>query len=187
MIIFLMQSANVGHIDQRQEIFENLITKNQLKNEETILFVDYSKPITEKRFFIFDNKAKKVIYSDFVGHAWSSGKNIPKKFSNTPNTRKSSLGLYRIGKKYKSKGFEFAHRLHGLSSTNNNAMKRSIVIHDVGDAATQESIVINNNKDKYFYLYSYGCFTFFKRSLKKISPFLKKGTYMIVFNSNPRI
>ena len=50
------------------------------------------------------------------------------KFSNTLNSKSTSLGRYRIGKLY-SGNFGHAYKLYGLDRTNNNAFERSVVLH----------------------------------------------------------
>ena len=145
------------------------IHKNGLKNQKLFSFVDYSMPISEKRLFIFDLRSKKIVFSAFVGHSHYSGEETPVNNSNVPNTRKTSLGLYRIGVQYYGK-FGKSKRLHGLSASNSNAFKRAIVAHSmVGDKVED--------------LYSWGCFTFFEKDLDKIFNFMKKDTYLLAVGS----
>jgi len=51
-------------------------------------------------------------------------------FSNVAESHCSSLGKYRIGKRGKSQwGIGVNYLLHGLDSTNSNALSRDIVLH----------------------------------------------------------
>lgn len=139
-----------------------------LKDQKLVSLVDYSKPIGEPRFFVYNIRTKKIIYSTFVGHSGYSGIDKPIYTSNQPNTRKTSLGLFKVGKQYYGR-FGKSKRLHGLSNSNSNALKRAIVAH---------SMPGNSPKD----LYSWGCFTFFEKDLDAAFKFLKNGTYLIAVN-----
>ncbi len=50
------------------------------------------------------------------------------RFSNTPGSNASSSGRFRIGRAYQG-CFGLAYRLHGLDSTNSNALRRYVVLH----------------------------------------------------------
>lgn len=141
------------------------IHKSKLKNQKLFSFVDYSMSINKKRFFVFDLKKKKIIYSTFVGHSGYSGETIPWDTSNVPNTRKTSLGLFKVGAQYHGR-FGKSKRLHGLSKTNSNAFRRAIVAHSMQGDEVED-------------LYSWGCFTFFKKDLNKAFSYMKKGTYLL--------
>lgn len=139
--------------------------KKRLKKEKVFIFVDYSLPIWKKRFFVFDLVDEKVIFSTYVGHSGYSGDTIPFDTSNTPRTRKTSLGLYKIGNQYHG-SFGKSKRLHGLSKTNSNAFRRAIVAHSMPGDSFED-------------LYSWGCFTFFRRDLNVAFHFMKKGRYLL--------
>lgn len=160
----LLQQAFLLEKEQKIIKFVNQ-HKKTLKNTKNLIFVDYSMSISKKRFFVFDLKEKKIIYSTYVGHSGYSGEDIPFDTSNTPRTRKTSLGLYRVGRTYYGR-FGKSKKLHGLSNTNSNAYKRAIVAHSMRGNSFED-------------LYSWGCFTFFKRDLKVVFHFMKKGTHLI--------
>lgn len=157
----------VSAIKKHPELF------NQVK---TISFIDYSKKIDEKRFFVVSVKEMKIIYSTFVGHAYKSGKSKPILFSNRRNSKMTSLGLYKVRKKYKSDVFEYSYRLSGLENGNSNAFSRGIVIHEQGGSG----IVINNNTNKYFNLWTDGCFSFFPEDFKYLQDIFKEGHLLLV-------
>ena len=131
-----------------------------------VTIVDYRLPIFLDRFFVIDNNKKKIVFSSKVGHAARSGLVRPIRLSNEPNSNKTSIGLYKIGKFYHGK-FGKSVKLHGLSSTNSNAFKRGIVVHKAGYG-------------KYGALWSNGCFTFFQSDYRKVLSFLAKSKYMKV-------
>ena len=49
-------------------------------------------------------------------------------YSNENGSQLSSLGIYKIGAKYKGR-FGDTYRLHGLQVTNSNALSRNVVLH----------------------------------------------------------
>lgn len=96
-----------------------------------------------KRMHIFDQVDKKV-QSVHAVHGTGSDPNhdgLANDFSNTPDSKKSSLGLYRTLGTYIMAKHGRALRLDGLETTNSNAQKRGIVFHGVpyaGDEYVQQ-------------------------------------------------
>lgn len=105
-------------------------------NEEFCILVDMSIHSGKKRLFVYDFKEHKVLSSYLVSHGccdniWSSdqSKTNPS-FSNVPDSHCSSLGKFKIGERgYSSFGVNTKYLLHGLESTNSNALERDIVFH----------------------------------------------------------
>ncbi len=115
------------------QIFENAIEgyrKIKEKKKTNILtIIDYTKPSTEQRFFVLDIENKKLLYETYVSHGMKTGDVFAEKFSNNINSHKSSVGFFLTDETYVgSKGYSL--RLEGLEKgINDNARKRSIVIH----------------------------------------------------------
>ena len=100
-----------------------------VNNPETLTVIDYSKPSTEKRLFVFDLRTKEVIYSEYVAHGQGSGENMTTRFSNEPNSHATSLGLFVTADTYIGKN-GYSLRMNGLDQGfNDNAFDRAIVIH----------------------------------------------------------
>lgn len=102
-----------------------------------LVIVDMGESANKPRLWAFsiDKSGKpKLIVRDYVSHGAGSdpGKTgKASRFSNTPESHMTSLGLYRIGERYKSptKGW-FARRLDGLLTRwNSNARTRAVVMH----------------------------------------------------------
>jgi hypothetical protein len=114
------------------EIFQNAIKsleELEFDNENLVTIIDFSKPSTEKRFFVIDVKNKKLLYHTLVAHGKNTGANEAINFSNTKHSLKTSLGIYSTAEPYCGK-HGYSLRLDGLEKgLNDNARERAIVIH----------------------------------------------------------
>jgi hypothetical protein len=115
------------------EVFKTAILGCQqidnLYKKNLVTIIDFSKPSTEKRFFVIDLENKRLIYKCFVAHGKNSGDNYAKSFSNQPGSLKSSLGFFLTAETYYG-DHGYSLRLEGLEkSINDNARAREIVIH----------------------------------------------------------
>ncbi len=95
----------------------------------TLTVIDYSKPSTEKRLFVFDLRTHALLYAELVAHGQGSGDKFATQFSNQPNTHESSLGLFVAEDTYIGKN-GYSLRLNGLDQGfNDRALERAIVMH----------------------------------------------------------
>lgn len=91
--------------------------------------IDYSKASRDKRLWVFDLNARKLLFEEWVAHGKNSGADVPSTFSNAPNSYQSSIGLYETGQTYSGKHGR-SLRLQGLEpGFNDNSMSRAIVMH----------------------------------------------------------
>ncbi|YCO00510.1 murein L,D-transpeptidase catalytic domain family protein [Vibrio sp. VNB-15] len=99
------------------------------RKKSLLTIIDYSKPSTEKRFYVVDVDKKKLVFNTYVSHGVNSGKKTATKFSNVVNSRKTSLGTFLTDTTYYgSNGYSL--RLDGLTSgVNDKARERYIVVH----------------------------------------------------------
>src|SRR5215207_6997552 len=106
----------------------------------TLTVIDYSKPSTERRLWVFDLKSRELVYEELVAHGQGSGANMTSQFSNMPDTHATSLGLFVTDTTYVGKN-GYSLRLDGLDKGfNDRARERAIVIHGaeyVSDAVTK--------------------------------------------------
>jgi len=105
-----------------------------------LYFVDYGKPSTEKRGYVFDMEARRVVDGPFtVAHGRGSRERggVPTLFSNRPGSAATSLGLYVAQETYSFRGTaggrrysSIGLRLSGVSGEyNDNARARGVVAH----------------------------------------------------------
>jgi len=116
---------------QGGEVPEDLKRKARIQNKRYIGIVDFSRHSSKQRFWIVDLQSG-ASRGMRVAHGTGSdpdGDGFATRFSNTPNSKASSLGFYLTGVLYTGKHGK-SMRLHGLSSTNSNALSRAVVLHD---------------------------------------------------------
>lgn len=96
---------------------------------DTLTVIDFSRPSTEKRLFVYDLASRTRVFEEFVAHGQGSGANLATAFSNTSDSHQSSLGLFRAAETYSGK-HGYSLRLDGLEpGVNDRARDRAIVIH----------------------------------------------------------
>ena len=96
---------------------------------DTLTVIDYSRPSTEERLWVFDLRAHELLYEELVAHGQGTGANLAKKFSNDNESHQTSLGLFVTGSTYVGKN-GYSLRLDGLDEgVNHRARERAIVMH----------------------------------------------------------
>lgn len=105
----------------------------------TLTIIDYSKPSTERRLWVFDLRSHALLFEELVAHGSGSGENLASRFSNDAETHRTSLGLFATSDTYTgSNGYSL--RLDGLEpGFNDRARARAIVMH--GAAYVSEAVV----------------------------------------------
>jgi hypothetical protein len=94
-----------------------------------LAFIDYSRPSTQPRLWVFDVALGKLLYEEVVAHGRGSGENLAKVFSNASGSHASSLGLFLTGDTYYGRN-GYSLRMDGLEpGVNDAAMERAIVMH----------------------------------------------------------
>jgi hypothetical protein len=100
-----------------------------LNNKQIIVIIDYTKPSTQKRFYVINLIQKKLLYQTYVAHGKNSGDDYATRFSNLPGSLASCLGFFKTAETYMGEN-GYSLMLDGLEpGINSNARERSIVIH----------------------------------------------------------
>jgi hypothetical protein len=95
----------------------------------TLTIIDYSKPSTEPRMWVLDLATRSLLYEELVSHGQGSGDNYATKFSNTPDSHQTSIGLFVTQDTYVGRN-GYSLRLNGLDrGFNDRARERAIVMH----------------------------------------------------------
>ena len=128
------RTAELGTIDPA--VFEMAlgavacaVSSGSIDNPSTLTVIDYSRPSTAKRLWVFDLHTPALLYEELVAHGKGSGENLATRFSNELDSHQSSLGLFLTEDTYVGKN-GYSLRLRGLDEGfNDRAYERAIVMH----------------------------------------------------------
>ncbi len=97
--------------------------------KQLLTIIDYSKPSSEKRLWVFDIKRGRTLLHTWVSHGKNSGTVSANSFSNSNGSLKSSIGVFVTDEPYVG-GHGISLRMRGLEKGfNDNAYSRNIVFH----------------------------------------------------------
>ena len=95
----------------------------------TLSVIDFSRPSTEPRLWVFDLASHSLLFEELVAHGRNTGDNVATAFSNRSGSHMSSLGVFRTAESYVGAN-GYSLRLDGLEpGFNDLARDRAIVIH----------------------------------------------------------
>ena len=131
----LNAAAGGDYPDLRPEVLSAALTsyrcarKEGFGNRRTLTIIDFEKPSSEKRMWIIDLRRGELLFHDYVAHGKNSGEDLATDFSNTVDSKQSSIGLFETAEPYIGKN-GLSMRLDGLESgVNDAARERYIVLH----------------------------------------------------------
>ncbi len=94
-----------------------------------LVYIDMKQPSIMRRMWVINLKDM-TVESHLVAHGVRSGEGAnATKFSNTPDSRQTSLGIYIVGPIYKMGGHGPSLRLYGVERSNDHAYLRDVVLH----------------------------------------------------------
>ena len=120
-------SGDLGDIDPHVldaalEAASTAVQRGQTAEPATLTIIDYTRPSTEKRMWVYDVATHALLFDEWVAHGRGSGKTMATSFSNQPDSNKTSLGLFRTGETYDGHN-GYSLRLDGLDrGVNDNAI-----------------------------------------------------------------
>lgn len=149
------------------------------RRREVLTLIDFSKPSTEKRLFVFDMKARRLLYSSVVAHGKNSGGNYATSFSNEHGSHKSSLGFYLTAGTYRGRN-GYSLILEGLEKgINDQARARAIVMH--GAAYANPSVIRSAGRLGR----SFGCPAVPEALSRPIIDAIKGGSVLYIYAPRP--
>jgi hypothetical protein len=105
------------------------VQSGAVERPRTLTVIDYSKPSSQKRLWVYDLTTRELLYEELVAHGQGSGANLATQFSNTPDSHQTSLGLFVTDDTYVGRN-GYSLRLDGLDKgLNDRARDRAIVMH----------------------------------------------------------
>lgn len=105
------------------------ISLGAVQSPSTLTIIDYSRASLEPRLWVLDFATREVVYEELVSHGQGSGGNFATRFSNTPDSHQTSIGLFVTADTYVGRN-GYSLRLDGLDrGFNDRARERAIVMH----------------------------------------------------------
>ncbi len=142
---------------------------------DILTLIDFTKPSTEERFYVFNLKERKIVFCSLVAHGRNSGGNYATSFSNTPGSYKSSPGFYLTGQTYMG-GNGYSLTLDGLEKgINDKARQRAIVIHGA-DYCSEKFIASNGRLGR-----SWGCPALPREIAREVIDSIKGGSLLCIY------
>jgi hypothetical protein len=104
-------------------------TGNGMAPSQRLAVIDYSRPSSQPRLWVFDLERQSLLFRELVAHGRNTGELMATRFSNELDSRTTSLGLFRTLDTYQgSNGYSL--RMDGLEpGINDRARDRAIVMH----------------------------------------------------------
>jgi hypothetical protein len=149
-----------------------------LDKQHVLTIIDYSKPSSAQRLWVFDMRDGHVIYNTLVAHGKGSGMDYATKFSDKPHSDATSIGVYLTGSTYSGK-HGYSMRLKGLDKGyNDNVYSRAVVMHSawyVNKQFAAERGRIGR---------SWGCPALSQQDASKVISTIKNGSIMLAYYPN---
>jgi hypothetical protein len=177
---FQIIHSQAGNIDEkvlRLSLKAYVRARNQgYDSKQLLTVIDYSKPSTDKRLWVFDIKRGKVLLNTWVSHGKNSGDNVrANSFSNSNGSLKSSIGVFVTDAPYVG-GHGISLRMKGLEKgINDNAYSRNIVFH--GAEYVNGSIAKHLGRIGR----SWGCPAVSKDTIKSLVDTIKENTVVFAY------
>jgi hypothetical protein len=182
----LYQELNLANAGLSQEAlssavkgYEKLVEEGVIQNTQYLTIVDLSQSSRKKRFYLLDLKNHKLALNTFVAHGKNSGVDEAERFSNIPNSEKSSLGFYVTKNTYSGK-HGLSLKLAGLENGfNDNAESRAIVVHGAE--------YVNEGRVRSAYMgRSQGCPALPESVAPKVINMIKGGSAIFVYHPDQK-
>lgn len=156
--------------------YKHLLDKKKIRKKEILTICDFSQSSRNKRMYIIDIDANKVLINTYVAHGRNSGGEYAQSFSNSPESHKSSLGFYITQQTYFG-GHGLALKINGVEKgINDKANARHIVIHGsdyIGDKFL---------RDNPFNGRSFGCPAVPEKETKEVINTIKNGSCFFIYH-----
>lgn len=148
-------------------------------DQSVLSVIDFSLPSSQKRMWIIDVEAQKILHHTYVAHGKNTGLLMAEHFSNRPNSLQSSLGFYLTDNVYYGKHGR-SLRLNGMEpGINDKARQRAVVLHGA-DYATEAFVKNQGRLGR-----SFGCPAVPRQETDQIIDWVKEGTVLFIYHSNP--
>ncbi|MBW8824081.1 MAG: murein L,D-transpeptidase catalytic domain family protein [Xanthomonadales bacterium] len=125
----LAPEADPGVLALALEARNCAVRNGEVEQDAKLAVIDYSRPSTDKRLWVFDVARDQLLFRELVAHGQGSGDNYATRFSNQDNSHQTSLGLFLTAETYIGNN-GYSLKLDGVDrGFNDNARSRAIVMH----------------------------------------------------------
>jgi hypothetical protein len=146
--------------------------------DDLLTIIDYSLPSNEPRLWVLDLAHGKVLFHELVAHGAGSGDVYATRFSNTNDSRQTSLGLFRTAGTYEG-GNGYSLILRGLDAgINDRAEARHIVMHGAWYVSPEHARQHGRIGR------SWGCPALSEKSAHKVIDTIKGGSYIFSYSAD---
>ncbi len=157
----------------------NKAREEGLDNQHILTIIDYTKPSTAKRLWVFGLNNNSVLFNTYVAHGKNSGGSYATSFSDRPGSLESSLGVFLTESTYQGK-HGYSLKLKGLEKGfNDRAEARDIVVHRA-DYATAQFAQQHGRLGR-----SWGCFAVSPAIADSLIHSIKNGTLIFAYYPDP--
>ncbi|MEP6632774.1 MAG: murein L,D-transpeptidase catalytic domain family protein [Luteimonas sp.] len=120
---------NLNVLDLALQAHDCAVASGAIAKPGRLAVIDYTRPSTQKRLWVFDLDAGRLLYAEYVAHGRGSGADMATQFSNTDGSYQSSLGLFATAETYTGEN-GYSMRMDGLEpGINDRARARLLVMH----------------------------------------------------------
>lgn len=180
----LYEDLELDHMGLSDEAYDlavqgylKLKESRNIRKDELLTIIDFSLPSSQKRLFILDVEAGKVLFNTYVAHGRGSGKLVAESFSNVPESFQSSVGFYETAGTYNGKN-GFSMKLKGLEKgINHKAEERAIVVH--GAPYVSEQFI----RQQGYLGRSHGCPALPENLNRPIIDKIKEGSLLFIYSN----
>jgi L,D-transpeptidase catalytic domain len=156
--------------------YKQLLEAGQIYKKGILTICDFSQSSRRRRMYIVDVENQKLLVQTFVAHGRNSGGEYARRFSNSPESHKSSLGFYITRNTYFG-GHGLALNIEGLEKGfNDKADARNIVVHG------SRYVGVNHLRNNPFNGRSFGCPAIPAKETKKIIHTIKGGSVFFIYH-----
>jgi hypothetical protein len=142
--------------------------------------IDYSRPSTERRLWVFDLERRRLLFEELVAHGKGTGENLAVRFSNDHRSLATSLGLFRTAETYTGAN-GYSLRLDGLEpGFNDRARERTIVMH--GAPYVSEAFARRHGRLGR----SWGCPALDRAVARRVIDTIRGGSLVFAYGPDPR-
>ena len=144
-----------------------------------LAIIDFSMPSSERRLWVLDTHAGRLIHREHVAHGKYTGDDLATDFSNVVDSKQSSLGVFLTAETYVGKN-GLSLRLDGLEpGFNDLARERDIVIHGA-DYVSEQHIAEYGRLGR-----SWGCPALPTGTFEAIIDRIQGGTLLVAYYPDP--